>query len=138
MKKIILYVFVSVIFMSCKKPIESINKIDSIKESAETALKYKLNDPKSYEFISLDDNFENYDLMKYESLKKFQLDSVKKYREHIESFNDFVEDKFNIKNDNILISLKCRSTNSFNALVKSEYVVICDKDSIFKEIKDLN
>lgn len=138
MKKIILCVFVSVVLMSCKKPAESISKIDSIKDSAETALKYKLNDPKSYEFISLDDNFETLDLIQYYEGKKAKLDTIEKFKEYSQNKYKSIEDKYAFDSSSVLLSLKCRATNDKNALMRTEYLIVCDKDSIFKEIQDLN
>jgi len=124
------------IIMSYKEIDRPKNKIDQIKETAENILKKDLHNPKSYKFISLNDDFENFELLRYNESKKLKLDIISIIKLYIER-NKFIENEYNFGPSDIILSFKCRATNPYNALVKNEYLVICNKDSSFVRLSNL-
>lgn len=113
------------IFISCNS--KQITPEEKLKEDAEKLLLSKLDDPSSYEFISI-----NYDTIK-QNIAKQDLDILKKMalKAKTEIEKQAIEDRIKstpVYNDNqIEFILKYRIKNKFNAIVLDSSKVISDK-----------
>lgn len=121
MKKIILYILVSVIVLMLgdilyEKYI-NISPEEKIISDAEYKLKSSMNDDSSYEFVSFEEDF-------------IYSDSIRKLDE---KFNE--DEKFDTKYDYFL--LKFRGKNKMGAIILDE-VLVKSTEGVFIDIIDIN
>lgn len=118
-----LFAFVTILFCSCEN-----NKVksreDIIKDNLKNYLSDKLNDPDSYEFVSLD----LVDSVKYIDNINYRLDAFKKNIEWCKSSDRSEGDKLNeIKKNEWIIekidSIKISLGENVNKLLASKYIL---------------
>jgi hypothetical protein len=124
--------------MSCEKS-NDIKKIDLIKENAECQIKRNVNDPSGYEFISIGENiFKDSNVSIFYHLKNNPSNMNPERELYFEGLKKQYLEDYYISDDDIIMSFNCRNTNEFNALIKEQYLVVCNKDSVFINMFKLN
>lgn len=137
----IIYVFFFILVFGCKENTKSTQ--EKLREDVEESIKPNLNDPKSYEFVSLEIDTTNRAVINTRIddikslLNNYKKDEIKN-KLMIEQLEDQLHSTLEIQYpaDEMEYLFKYRGKNAFNATILKEEVVVTDLNGNFIEIHE--